>query len=256
MMRWPETRMRMVRPIDAAAPSANTAPRMAAAAGIEMGSTVAVEPEKRSMMRPIVNGIESEIDDETNSSPTATAIVLRSGLASSTSPAAQVLHQLVRLLGRISPSLRMTSPILIFSFTVLSLTTTGSSAFTSTTSCGFAAASVDLKRAWHAARGIVLPKRRASPSSGRDRAAVHGASRRAGSKCREVDETSEWVVRAEGRGRDGSAASGAVREAAASLSRAAGTTRAVAIQGRRGCWACTCGSSSQSTVVWSLRIDR
>ena len=76
----------------AAAPRAKTTPRSEAAAGMEMGSTVAVEPEKRSIMRPIVNGMDRLMLDETKRSATAIPIVLRSGFASSTRPVSRFVQ--------------------------------------------------------------------------------------------------------------------------------------------------------------------
>lgn len=74
--------MRTVRPKFAAAPKAKIPTRAAAATGTETGRPAGAVPENRSMMRPIVKGIESDIVEDTHSSPIAIAIVFLSGFAS------------------------------------------------------------------------------------------------------------------------------------------------------------------------------
>jgi hypothetical protein len=59
--------MRMVLPMLAAAPMAKKRARIAAAAGMERGSVADSELENRSMMRPIVKGIDRDTAEDTNS---------------------------------------------------------------------------------------------------------------------------------------------------------------------------------------------
>lgn len=62
--------MRTVRPKFAAAPRAKIPTRAAAATGTETGRPAGAVPENKSMMRPIVKGIESDIVEETHSCTT------------------------------------------------------------------------------------------------------------------------------------------------------------------------------------------
>jgi hypothetical protein len=81
--------------MEAAAPIPNTVARIAAAVGRETGRVAEVGEEKRSIIRPIVKGIERDMEEETTNKPTAAPIMRDSGRASWTS--------------------RLTSPIWIFS---------------------------------------------------------------------------------------------------------------------------------------------
>lgn len=73
--------MRMLLPVFAAAPTAKIAARIAAAVGTDTGRSEVEGEVKKSIIRPRVNGTESDTADEIVSRPNAIPRVFFSGIA-------------------------------------------------------------------------------------------------------------------------------------------------------------------------------